>query len=443
MKITLKDHFTYGRLLRFTFPSIMMMIFTSIYGIVDGFFISNYVGSLQFAAVNLIMPMLMIFGALGTVFGSGGSALISMVRGMGKQKEANEIFSFIIYFVIIFGTALSVFGYFICEPVARLLGATKEMLPYCVQYAQINMLGNMQFMLQYLFQSFMVTAERPKLGLGVTIAAGVTNMVLDALFMGVFHMGVDGAAWATIISQTVGGFIPLVYFILPQKSPYRLGKTRFNGRWLKKAATNGSSEFMSTISSSIVSILYNFQLLKFAGADGVAAYGVIMYTNFIFTGVYFGYTMGSAPVVSYHYGAGNTDELKSLLKKSLTLILIFALSLTGLAELFAGRIAGIFVGYDADLLKLTTGAFRIYAIAFLFMGFNVYGSGFFTALNNGKVSAFLSFFRTLVLQCVSILILPSLFGINGVWLSIVFAESIAIVITFTLLKKYRNRYHYA
>lgn len=443
MKITLKDHFTYGRLLRFTFPSIMMMIFTSIYGIVDGFFISNYVGSIQFAAVNLIMPFLMIFGALGTVFGSGGSALISMVRGMGKQEEANEIFSFIIYFVMIFGTILSVFGYFICEPVAKLLGATKEMLPYCVLYAKINMIGNMQFMLQYLFQSFMVTAERPKLGLGITIAAGVTNMVLDALFMGVLHMGVDGAAWATIISQTVGGFVPVVYFLLPQKSPYRLGRTHFNGRWLRKAAANGSSEFMSTISSSIVSILYNFQLLKFAGADGVAAYGVIMYTNFIFTGVYFGYTMGSAPVVSYHYGAGNTDELKSLLRKSLTLILIFALTLTGLAELFAGRIASIFVGYDADLLKLTTGAFRIYAIAFLFMGFNVYGSGFFTALNNGKVSAFLSFFRTLALQCISILILPSLIGITGVWLSVVFAESIAIVITFTLLRKYRGRYHYA
>lgn len=441
--IQLNEHFTYSKLLRFTFPSIIMMIFTSIYGMVDGYFISNYVGSVPFAAVNLIMPVLMIFGAFGTVFGTGGSALVSMVRGAGKDKEANEIFSFIVYFVIIFGIVLSVIGYFLCEPAARFLGADEEMLPYCVIYAKINMLGNMQFMLQYMFQSFMVAAERPKLGLGVTVAAGVTNMILDALFMGKLGMGVDGAAWATIISQTVGGIIPLIYFILPQKTPYHLGKTHFSFRWLWKAASNGASEFMSTISTSVVSMLYNFQLLKFAGSNGVAAYGVIMYANFIFTGVYFGYTMGSAPAVSYQYGAGNTEELKSLLKKSLVLISIFAITLTGAAELLAGKLASIFVGYDAELLALTTNAFRIYDIAFLFMGFNVFGSGFFTALNNGKVSAFISFFRTLVLQCVSILLLPVLFGINGVWMSVVVAEVIAIVITIALLNRYKNVYHYA
>lgn len=441
--IQLNEHFTYRKLLRFTFPSIIMMIFTSVYSMVDGYFISNYVGSVPFAAVNLIIPVLMIFGAFGTVFGTGGSALVSMVRGAGRNKEANEIFSFIVYFVIIFGILVSVIGYFLCDPAAKFLGADAEMLPYCVIYAKINMLGNMQFMLQYMFQSFMVAAERPKLGLGVTVAAGVTNMILDALFVGKLGMGVDGAAWATIISQTVGGIIPLIYFILPQKTPYRLGKTHFSFRWLWQAASNGASEFMSTISSSIVSMLYNFQLLKFAGSNGVAAYGVIMYANFIFTGVYFGYTMGSAPAVSYQYGAGNTDELKSLLKKSLVLISIFAVTLTGCAELLAERLASIFVGYDADLLALTTNAFRIYDIAFLFMGFNVFGSGFFTALNNGKVSAFISFFRTLVLQCVCIVLLPALLGINGVWMSVVVAEVLAIVITFALLKKYKSVYHYA
>jgi putative MATE family efflux protein len=441
--ISLRDHFTYGKLIRFTFPSIIMMIFTSIYGIVDGYFISNYAGSVPFAAVNLIMPFIMIFAAFGTVFGSGGSALISMTMGMGKKKEANEIFSFVIYFVIFLGIITSIIGWFITEPVARLLGATEEMLPACVLYGQINMVGNTAYMLQYLFQSFMVTAERPKMGLYVTIAAGVTNMVLDWLFVGIFHWGVSGAAWATVVSQLVGGLIPLIYFFAPNHSPYRLGKTHFDVRWLTKAAGNGSSEFMSTVSTSVISILYNYQLLQYAGENGVAAYGVLMYANYIFVGVYFGYTMGAAPVISFHYGAQNQEELKGLFRKSLRMIAIAAIVLTGAAQLLSGTLVNIFVGYDASLYAMTLNAFRIYAVAFIFMGFNIFGSGFFTALNNGKVSAFLSFFRTLVLQVVCVLVLPRVFGIKGIWFSVVTAEAVSLLITITCFAKYRNRYHYA
>lgn len=443
MKIKLSDHFTYKKMLQFTLPSIMMMIFTSIYGVVDGFFISNYTGSVPFAAVNLIMPFVMILGAIGTVFGSGGSALVSMKMGMGKKKEANEIFSFLIYVVIAIGLVLSVVGFVLAGPVSRALGATDEMLPYCITYCRINMVGNVQFILQYMFQVLLVTAERPQLGLFVTVAAGVANMVLDWLFVGVFRWGVPGAAWATVTSQTIGGVLPLIYFALPNKSILHLGRTHMSWEWLWRAASNGASEFMSSISMSVVSMLYNRQLLTYAGSDGVAAYGVIMYANFIFTGVYFGYSMGIAPVISYHYGADNTDELKGLFRRSLRLITAFMVVLTSLAEIFAPYIVYIFVGYDKDLLALTTAAYRIYSLAFIFMGFNVFGSGFFTALNNGAVSALISFMRTLFFQAISVLVLPVLFGINGIWSAVIVAEGLCLILTTFCLVKYRKRYHYA
>lgn len=442
-KIQLSDHFTYGRLLHFTFPSIMMMIFSSIYGMVDGFFISNYAGAMPFAAVNLIMPFVMVLGAVGMVFGSGGSALVSMKMGMGEQKEANRIFSFLIYFAIASGVVLSTLGIVFAEPVSRLLGATEEMLPYCVAYCRINMVGNIQFILQYMFQVLLVTAERPQLGLTVTVAAGVANMILDWLFVGVFGWGVPGAAWATVVSQTIGGVLPLVYFALPNKSILHLGRTRFSWDWLVHATTNGASEFMSSISSSIVSMLYNRQLMQYAGSDGVAAYGVIMYGCFIFVGVYFGYSMGVAPVVSYHYGARNEEELRNLFRRSLHLITIFMVVLTTLAEIFARALVYIFVGYDAGLLDLTATAYRIYAISFVFMGYNVFGSSFFTALNNGPVSALISFARTLFFQVVSVLVLPRILGINGIWSAVIVAEGCSLVLTTFCLVKYRKRYHYA
>lgn len=443
MKIRLSDHFTYKKMLRFTLPSILMMIFTSIYGVVDGFFISNYAGSVAFAGVNLIMPFVMILGAIGTVFGSGGSALVSMKMGMGQKKEANEIFSFLVYAVIVIGLVLSILGFVLAEPVSRALGATDEMLPYCITYCRINMIGNVQFILQYMFQVLLVTAERPQLGLWVTVAAGVSNMILDWLFVGVFGWGVAGAAWATVTSQTIGGVLPLLYFIFPNKSILHLGRTHINWGWFGRAATNGASEFMSNISMSIVSMLYNRQLMAYAGSNGVAAYGVIMYANFIFTGVYFGYSMGIAPVISYHYGAENTDELRGLFKKSLRLITAFMLVLTSLAEIFAPLIVAIFVGYDKDLLSMTSTAYRIYALAFIFMGFNVFGSSFFTALNNGAVSALISFARTLLFQVISVLILPRIFGINGVWSAVIVAEGLSLILTVACLMRYRNKYHYA
>ncbi|MDD6790102.1 MAG: MATE family efflux transporter [Lachnospira sp.] len=441
-RIQLSDHFTYGRLLRFTMPSILMMIFTSIYGVVDGFFVSNYVGALPFSALNLAMPFIMILAAIGFMFGSGGTALVSMELGMGHRERACEIFSLIIYTLIILGTILSAIGYIFAEPVLRLLGATDEMLPYAILYTRINMVGQVAFMLQYLFQSFMVTAERPKMGLAVTIAAGVTNMFLDWLFVGILGAGLAGAAWATVASQTVGGLIPLVYFILPNHTKLRIGKTHMDGRALLKVCTNGSSELLSNAASSLVGMLYNHQLLVYAGSDGVAAYGVIMYVNYIFVGIYFGYTVGIAPVIGYHYGARNRDELKNIFRKSMKMILTASVALSVLAKLSTGLLVHIFVSYDAGLTAMTVHGFRIYSTAFLFMGFNIFGSGFFTALNNGLLSAILSFMRTVVLQVGSILVLPLLFGLDGLWSVIVVSDGICLILTSCLLACNRKRYGY-
>lgn len=438
----LSEHFTYRKLLRFTGPTIVMMIFTSIYGIVDGLFVSNFVGKTAFAAVNLILPYPMMLAALGFMIGSGGSALVSKTMGEGDGERANRLFSLLVYVTLIAGTAICILGIFLTPQVAMLLGAQGEMLEICVLYGRIYLAAMPLFMLQYVFQSFFVAAEKPKLGLAVTVVAGVANMVLDALFMAVFHWGVAGAALATAISQALGGGLPLIYFLLPNHSRLRLGKASLDGRALVQTCANGSSELMSNISSNIVNILFNYQLMRFAGEDGVSAYGVIMYCNFIFTSVFLGYATGSAPIVSFQYGAGNTAELKSLLKKSVAIIGLMSLVLTGLAEVLAFPLARVFVGYDAGLLALTYRAFQIYSVMFLFCGFNIYGSSFFTALNNGPVSAAISFLRTLVFQTGCVVLLPMLWGIDGIWMSVIAAELLSFLVTVFCIFRYRNRYHY-
>lgn len=442
MNIQLSDHFTYRRLMRFTLPSIVMMIFTSIYGIVDGFFVSNFVGKTSFAAVNFIMPFLMILGTIGFMFGTGGSALISMYMGQGKLQKAKELFSLFIYVSAAGGILIAVLGIIFIRPIASLLGAKGQMLEDCVTYGNIILVALPAYILQYEFQSFFVTAEKPQLGLTVTVAAGVTNMVLDALLVAIFPFGLFGAALATALSQCVGGIIPLIYFSRPNSSTLRLTKTGYDGRALLKACANGSSELMSNISMSIVSMLYNVQLIKCAGENGVAAYGVLMYVNMIFLAAFIGYSVGTAPVISYHYGAGNHPELKSLLKKSLTIIGIFSLIMVIAAESLAKPLATLFVGYDQALLQLTLRGFVIYSFAFLFSGIAIFGSSFFTALNNGLVSALISFLRTLVFQIAAVLIFPIIWGIDGIWFSIVAAELMAALVTTFFLSGMRKKYHY-
>ncbi len=442
-EIHLSDHFSCSRLLRYTLPSIVMMIFTSIYSVVDGFFVSNFAGKEAFTAVNFIMPVLMIFGCVGFMFGTGGGALIAMTMGMGEEKKANEQFSMLIYVSIVIGALLAVFGILFLPQIAAGLGAEGELLDNSVLYGRIITLAVPAFILQYEFQCLFATAEKPRLGLFVTVAAGLTNMVLDAVTVGIFGWGLVGAAAATAISQCVGGVIPLIYFAdKSNNSRLHLVPARLRPDDLGKVCLNGSSELMSNIAMSLVSMLYNAQLLRYVGQDGVAAYGVLMYVSMIFQAVFIGYAVGGAPVVSYHYGAGTKGELHSLLMKSLRIIAVTAAVMFAAAELLADPLARIFVGYDAELLELTRHAFFLYSFSFLLSGFSIYGSSFFTALNNGLISALISFLRTLLFQCAAVWILPKLLGVDGIWISIPLAELMALAVTGYFLITKKDRYHY-
>ncbi len=441
--IQLSDHFNLSRLLRFTLPSIIMLVFTSIYGVVDGFFVSNYVGKTSFAAVNFIMPFLMILGCVGFMFGTGGGALIAKTMGEGKKEKANQLFSMLVLVSVLCGVGLAVLGLSFLRPIASALGAQGQMLEDSVAYGRIILIAIPAFILQYEFQCLFATAQKPKLGLYVTVAAGLTNVVLDAVFVAVFSWGVEGAAAATALSQGVGGILPLLYFGRANSSLLKLTKPKFDGKALLKTCTNGSSELMSNISASIVSMLYNMQLLTYAGEDGVAAYGVLMYVNLVFQAVFLGYSVGTAPVISYHDGAKNHVELKGLFRKSLAILAVCAVAMCVSALLLAQPLSVLFVGYDPELLAITLRAFSIYSFSFLFSGFAVFGSSFFTALNDGLVSAFISFLRILVFQVILVLTFLLIWQLDGIWLSIVAAEMLAVLVTAGFMIQKRKKYHYA
>ena len=440
--IQLSDHFTYGRVLRFTFPSILMMLFTSIYGVVDGFFVSNFAGKTPFAAVNLIIPVLMILGCVGFMFGTGGAALIGKTMGEGKARKADEIFSMVVWAAALCGAVLGVVGFGLLRPIARLMGAEGQLLRDSVRYGRIILIAQPFYVLQYEFQCLFVTAEKPKLGLFVTVAAGVTNMVLAALFVAVFGWGLVGAAAATALSQMVGGIVPLVYFARKNTSRLRLVRCKPDWRALGKTCSNGSSEFMSNVSMSLVSMLYNVQLIQYAGENGIAAYGVLMYVSMIFQAIFIGYAVGVSPVVSYHYGAGDREELQNLRKKSLLLISVCDVAMFLMGELLGKPLSRMFVGYDATLLDITSRAVFIFSFSFLFSGLCIFGSSFFTALNDGLTSALISFLRTLVFQVAAVLLLPKLWGLDGIWLSIVAAEVMALIVTALFFFGKRKRYGY-
>ncbi len=442
--IQLSDHFTYGRLIRFTLPSIGMMIFTSVYSVVDGFFVSNFAGKTPFAAINLIMPFLMILSTVGFMFGTGGSAIVAKTFGEGDREKGNRYFSLFVYVSAFLGVVLSALSFVFLRPIASLLGAQGEMLNNAVVYGRIILVALPFNTLQFLFQSFFVTAEKPQLGLAVTIASGFTNMILDAVLVILLpqEYKLAGAAIATAASQIVGAGISLCYFLRKNSSILRLGKTSFDGRAIFKACTNGSSEFMSNVSMNIVGMLYNMQLLKYAGENGVAAYGVMMYVSMIFAAAFIGYSIGTAPVIGYHDGAQNHSELKGLLKKSLIMIGAFGVVMVLSAELLATPLARLFVSYDEQLMELTASGFRIFALSFIFMGYAIFCSGFFTALNDGVTSAVISFLRTLVFQVAAVLLLPLVWKIDGVWFSIVVAEFMAVVFSAVFLVIKRKKYHY-
>lgn len=442
MQIQLSDHFTYPKLFRFTLPSIAMMVFTSIYGVVDGFFVSNFAGKTAFAAINLVMPFIMILGGMGFMVGTGGTALVSSILGAGDKERANRYFSMMILFTVIFGAVLTVVGLVFMEPISRFLGATPEMMESCVLYGRIVNGFTIMFMLQNVFQSFLIAAERPHLGLWATLSAGVTNMVLDAFFVGVLRWGVAGAALATGMSQTVGAVIPLVFFLSPNKSPLRLRAAKLEWKPIIKACGNGSSELMSNVSGSVVAMVYNFQLLRYLGENGVSAYGVLMYVQFIFVAIFVGYSVGSSPIISFHYGAQNTPELRNMFRKSVTLMSIAGVVLCVTAYLMASPLAKLFVGYDQELYELTCHAFRLYCLSFLLAGLNIFFSSLFTALNNGAVSAAISFLRTLLFQTGCVIVLPMLIDVDGLWLATLIADIFAGIISVIFLFVKRKTYQY-
>ena len=440
--IRLSDHFTYKKLFKFCLSPIIMMVFTSIYGVVDGYFVSNFVGKTPFAAINLVMPFIMIFGGIGFMFGTGGSALVAKTLGEKKPELANRYFTMMAWTSIIVGVVISVIGVIFMEDIAILLGADDEMLPYCVSYGRIVIGFNVTFMFQNLFHSFMITAEKPRLGLYVTLAAGCTNMILDALFVGLFDWGVEGAAVATGLSQMVGGILPLIYFLRPNDSLLQLTKTKLEIKPILQASANGASEVVSSITSSVVGIVYNFQLLKYIGDDGVAAYGTLMYVEFIFIAIFIGYAIGTAPIIGYNYGAENHHELKNLLKKSTIITLAGGVLLTVIAELLSYPLSYIYVGYDEGLLEITVNAFRVFSLVFLSAGFNIFSSSFFTALNNGLISAIISFLRTFGFKMSMVLILPLIWGVNGIWWATVVADVLAFILSGIFIIAKRKKYNY-
>lgn len=442
MKIKLSDHFTYGKLLRFTLPSIVMMIFTSIYSVVDGLFVSNLVGENALSAVNIMFPVAMIVGAVGFMLGSGGSAIVARTMGEGKQELANQYFTMIILSVLGAGVVLSLLSLLFVEPIARLAGASDLLMDDCLAYGTVVLGGSFVFMLQVTFQTFFVTAELPKMGLFFSLASGVTNITLDYLFIGVFKMGVVGAAWGTVLAYGLGGVLPLLYFLKPTRGALRLCPTKLYFRELKNACINGSSELMSNLSSSLIGILYNLQLMRLVGESGVAAFSVMMYVDFAFAAIFLGFSMGSGPIVSFHYGAGNVNELKSILRKSLTIIGIASVSMVALAELLSRPLAMAFVGYSPSLMEMTVHGFRIFAWGYLTCGLGIYGSSFFTSLCNGLISALISFLRTFLFRGGMVLILPIFLGLEGIWFSIVAADILGALAAGALIWKYRKQYHY-
>ena len=439
-EIKLSDHFSCAKLLLFAIPTIGMIMISITYDVVDGYFVSNYIGKTAFSAVNIIYPFQLLLSMVGYMFGSGGSALIAAELGDGNQQNARLYFTAIIKAAAAIGVVLAVAGVLLLRPVAVMIGATPEILEYGLPYGRTLFLFLPIMILGYTFQSILITAEKPKLGLYISLGNLFSNALLDWLFVAVFKWGMVGAAVATGIGACLNGLVPLIYFARPNSSPLHFCKGRVQVKPLLKACGNGSSEMVNDMSTSLIFVLYNYQLLRMLGEDGVAAYGVTVFVEGIFAAVFYGLAMQATSIVGYHFGAKNYPELKSLLKNGIILNFISGILMFVLAQVSAPLISRIYVGYDETVYRLSVHAMRMYAFAFLLQGFNEYASAYFTGLNNGLVSGILAFTRTFLIQTVMILVLPLLLGTDGLWLAQaateVFAAVIAIVFFITRKHEY-------
>ncbi len=445
--ISLSDHFNFRRIFNFVISPMLMMIFISMYGIVDGYFISNYTSLDAYAGVNLIMPIIMVVGGLGFMFGTGGSALSSKLLGEGNKSKANKVFTMMLLIDIIVGVSISIVGFLLIKPIANAMGritdgSTQGMVEQAIKYGRILSLGQVFFMIQNLFHSYFVVDEKPKLGFLYTLLAGFTNIILDFLFIKIFKWGVVGAAVATISGYIVGSVFPLIHFIKNKNGNINLEKTKIEFKVIKQSCFNGSSEFVNNISSSIVGLVFNIQLLKYYGQDGISAYGTLMYVSFIFVAIFIGYSIGMAPIIGFNYGAQNKKELRNVLLRSIVIISFFAVVMLVLGELLGPQFSKLYIKNDEELLNLTIFAFRIFSIHFLFCGFTIFLSSFFTALNNGLISAVISFMRTIVFQITFVIVIPLIFGKEGIWWSIIICEFLALVLAFIFLFVYNKKYGY-
>lgn len=447
METHLNEHFTYKKIFKITIFPIIMMVFTSLYSIVDGIFISNFANESSFAAVNLVMPFIMIVGGIGFMMGTGGMALVGKLLGEGNKNKANQTFSLVVYSTIVIGLIVSAISFFLIEPIVKAMGninntTSEEMVKEAILYGRILISCQVFFMLQNLFQSFFLVAEKSKMGFIVTLVSGITNAILDALFIGLFRLGVVGAACATISGYLVASIFSILYFKLNKNLVINLGKTKFNAKIILRSAYNGLSEFVNSISMNVAAIIYNIQLLRLLGENGVSAYGIIMYVSFVFVAVFVGYSIGVSPVISYNYGSGNSSELKNVFKKSIIIMIITGAFMVLFSELTAKPFSHIFSNNNQELLELSTLAIRIYSTSYIFTGFSIFASSFFTALNNGTVSALISLFRTLIFQVAFVLLLPLIFGDNGIWLARPFTEVASLTLSITFIILNRKRYHY-
>ena len=419
-----------------------MMLFTSMYGVVDGLYLSHFSGKEAFAAITLIIPLPLLIGAWAYMIGAGGSAVIAKAIASDRQKDANEYFSFLVLISVLGSILLAGIGEIFLEPCAKLLGANDEMLPFCMTYGRILIAAVPLYVLQNVFQSFLTVAEHPKIGLAINLVSAFLNMALNFVFIRITNEVVTAVALATVVSQFVGGITPFVFFVRSKSTTLRFGRPHMPMSLLGPVFANGVSEFVSEIFHPLASVMYNYKLMELTGLNGVAAYGVLMNVGFLFGSVFLGFAVGSAPLFTYKYEREDHDELHSLFIKSTISVVLMGFLLYGVACMIEGPFAAEFFGGDELLITMTEEAFALHSLSYMVMGLAVFASAFFTAIHDSRVSFLISFLRTLLFEVLAILLLPMLFDLNGVWAASLTSEVLTLLVTVGLLISKKEKYQY-
>lgn len=429
-------------LLRFVAPTVVMLVFMSLYQMVDAVFVSKFVGENALSALNIVYPFPSIVIAVSIMLATGGSAIIARNMGEGKEKEAKENFSFIVLVGAVIGVAIATAGILFIEPLIYMLGATPSLYDYCYEYLFILVLSVPLSVFQMLFQSFFVTAGKPHLGLTLTVLGGVSNIVLDYVFIVLCGFGVSGAALATSIGYSIPGLFGLIYFAVSRKGTLYFVKPVFRWGVLFKCCINGSSEMVNNLAVAVTTFLFNVLMLKYEGEAGVAAITIVLYAQFLMTSAFMGFSSGIAPVVSFNYGSGNVRQLKKIFKISVWVIAVVSAAVFVIAETCSDVVIMVFTPAGSEVFGLTKYGFAIFSFSFLCTGMNIFASALFTAFSNGKISAILSFLRTFVFLTACLLFLPLFWGVDGIWLAVPVAEVMALFVSVYYLVRFKKVYQY-